>query len=117
MTDQPKLDATAVARAFEVMLPAREADGLFLCHNPQHAMLYEPIIGAGTRNMTVAEWLAHERDIEFTGPLEQQKCEQTDTLWLLEWTPPEKTKQIRLAAATLTAIAQWLQDNGLAFGS
>lgn len=114
---KPALDATAVARAFEVMLPAHEDDGVFLCHNPHRAMLTQPIINGPVRTMTATEWLRGERDIEFVGPTEQQKVEETNSLWLLEWVPPGMTKQTRLAAATLPALAEWLQDNGLAFGN
>lgn len=112
-----QLDATAVSRAFEVMLPAHEDDGVFLCHNPHRAVLTQPIINGPVRTMTVAEWLRDERNITFISPIERQKVEETGSLWLLEWVPAGTTKQTRLAAATLPAIAQWLQESGLAFGS
>ena len=114
------LDAIAVARAFEVMLPAAAAQsGLTIRRNPHREHL--ATIGAGVaKDTTVAtsdylRW--HKDDIAFTGPLEQQKIDATGDLWVLEWTAPDALKPQKMAAASLPALAQWLQDNGLAFGS
>jgi hypothetical protein len=110
MSDQPpRLDATTVARAFEVMLPAHKAS-LSLQHNPHRGLT------------SVAEYLqavATEEDVAFTGPVEQQKIEATDELWILVWydSACDNSAAHKLAAASLPALAQWLQDNGLAFGS
>ena len=100
------LDATAVARAFEVMLPAH-ARGLALSHNEHKdaARSIGPYID--------------EEEITFTSGVERQKAVSTDELWVLYWHPPHDAarRHHRIAAATLPAIAQWLQDQGLAFGN
>lgn len=106
------LDAVAVARAFEIMLPVSET-GCTLMRNP-HKDLVDP--DGELDDMTVQEWMRNER-LEFIGPVEQQKCEATDQLWVLCWTPKDTDTETRLAAASLPALAQWLQDNGLAFGN
>lgn len=101
------LSAVTVARAFEVMLPARQ-DLMTLEHNPHRY--------AGS-DQSAKDFLSDFSGCyEYTGPVEQQKIEATNELWSLEWTDQHGTTT-KLAAATLQAIAQWLQDQGLAFGS
>lgn len=104
----PGLSAASVARAFEVMLPATPNRALFLVRNPH--------LPGGA--LSVAEYLrllTHKP--EFTGSLEQQKAEATNELWILESRPVNAAGYIFVAAATLPALAMWLQANGLAFGS
>ena len=105
MTDQPpRLDATVVARAFEVMLPAHTKVSLY--HNPHGAS-------------SIDKWCELAR-VDFVSPVEQQKAYATGELWSLDWDdhrPATQGRMIRLAAASLPALAAWLQDNGLAFGS
>jgi hypothetical protein len=96
------LDAIAVARAFEVMLPTHVGP-MALLHNPHKD--HEPAMA----------W-AKNFEVDFISPVEQQKVEATDEMWILKWAS-EEDKYVRLAAASLPALAQWLQDNGLAFGS
>lgn len=115
------LDATVVARAFEVMLPAR-TDGLRIEHNPHMNWTNPNDDGSvdAVDHMPIAEYLKMEAEtygLDFTGPVEQQKAIETGQLWLLEWVPPGELVAERIAAASLPALAQWLQDNGLAFGS
>lgn len=112
------LDAVAVARAFEVMLPARD-DALTLLHNP-HLGVCNPIDAEAAKGepCSVAEYLRRwNRYMLFTGPVEQMKAEVTGSLWVLYWTPRHTSSENCLAAATLPALAEWLQANGLAFGS
>jgi hypothetical protein len=109
------LDAIAVARAFEVLLPKREDGGLTLMHNPHHDLAMDWEDEEDT--FPIAEYLRIHNETEFTGPVEQQKIEATGEMWVLCWTAPGESKETRLAAASLPALAAWLQDNGLAFGS
>lgn len=113
MTDQPpRLDATTVARAFEVMLPAHKC-GLFITHN-EHKDYYR----------TVAETLEEDRPGENTDELnnfvtavERQKAIETDEMWTLTWYPDTPIGSYRIRAASLPALGAWLQNHGLAFGS
>jgi hypothetical protein len=100
--EPPRLDATVVARAFEVMLP-KHVGPMALLHNPHKD--HEPAMA----------W-AKNFEVDFVSAVEQQKVEATDEMWILKWAS-EEDKYVRLAAASLPALAQWLQDNGLAFGS
>jgi hypothetical protein len=113
LTDQPpRLDATVVARAFEVMLPAHAA-GLSLTHN-EHKNVYQ----------TVAEALEHERPgkecdelYDFVTAVERQKAIETNEMWELHWYPNTPVGFNRIRAASLPALGAWLQNHGLAFGS
>ena len=108
MIDQPpRLDASTVARAFEVMLPAHKC-GLFITHN-EHKDYYR----------TVAQEIEDDnsRHYDWVSPVEMQKAVETDEMWVLQWYPNTPIGFNCIAAASLPALAQWLQDNGLAFGS
>lgn len=97
------LNASLVARAFEVMLPKHNGT-LILKHNPH-------------LNTNMRTFMRHAgKLLFFTSATEQQKCEATNEMWVLHYTS-EENAHLRLAAATLPAIARWLEDNGLAFGS
>lgn len=112
MTDQPtRFDATTVARAFEVMLPAHKC-GLFITHN-EHKDYYK----------TVAETLEDEVIGEtcdelnnFVTAVERQKAIETDEMWTLQWYPETPIGSHRIRAASLPALGAWLQNHGLAFG-
>lgn len=100
-----KLDAVAVARAFEVMLPATPLEALFIVRNPHRAGDYRP----------AGQYMnALPKKPELAGPLEQMRIEATNELWIMESRPGSN---VYVAAATLPALAAWLEENGLAFGS
>lgn len=103
----PGLSAVSVARAFEVMLPAHNGS-LTLRHNPHKTFGHAPMVYLA---------MGGGRD-SFISPVEKQKSEATDELWLLSFMPHTgEALRTSVSAATLPALAQWLQDNGLAFGS
>jgi hypothetical protein len=103
--DKPPMSAVLVARAFEVMLPAHDAE-LMLNHNP-HLNVYE----------TVEGWTSDFDREDWVSPVEKQKAIATNELWVLQWYPNTPIGFNRIAAASLSAIAQYLADNGLAFGN
>lgn len=102
----PGLSAVNIARAFEVMLP-EHALALSVRHNPHK--------WDGVETETIEEHMASYDDaIPWVSPVEQQKALTTDELWILSW---YDGGGVAIAAASLPVLAQWLQDNGLAFGS
>lgn len=106
------LDAVAVARAFEVMLPPHKAS-LTLQHN-DHKNYYKTV------KDLVEDDEADDpktRFYNFVSPIERQKAIETDELWSLQWYPDTPIGSHIKHAASLPALAQWLQDQGLAFGS
>jgi hypothetical protein len=112
MTDQPpRLDATVVARAFEVMLPAH-VGSLTLTHN-EHKNYYKTV------KDTLEEDDANDeksRYYDFVTDVERQKAIETDELWVLHWYPLSPVGFNNICAASLPALAAWLQNHGLAFG-
>lgn len=111
---KPKgLDAAVVARAFEVMLPV-STGGLTIDRNPH--IDCSAIEDGEFQPVSAAAYIKGEA-LSYIGPLEQQKIEATNELWILRWRMSGEDEDTKLAAASLPAIAQWLQDNGLAFGS
>jgi len=100
------LSAALVARAFSVMLP-KHAASLTLEHN-DHKSYYQ----------TVEQHIADlGREPDWVSPVERQKALATGELWTLHWYPETPIGSHRICAASLDAIAQWLEDNGMAFGS
>jgi hypothetical protein len=107
-----RLDATVVARAFEVMLPAHAAE-LALIHN-EHKSYYRTVketLEDDDLGKTVDELN------DFVTAVERQKAIETNELWELRWYPDTPVGFCRKRAASLPALAAWLQNHGLAFGS
>lgn len=105
----PGLSAVTVARAFEVMLPAHKAS-LTLTHN-EHKNYYETVA------QTIKDDEEHDIHHDWVSPVEMQKAIETDEMWVLQWYPETPIGSHSIAAASLPALAAWLEDNGLAFGS